>query len=162
MENDLLLCIALPHEWRLSLFLILLILNNSHQEGMVHTNSSERAWKKGLVRCLKRDISRLWSHWSSSYITALSLVKSFKGITYFQSDATPALLCHKEPAQGTLSPLCTMGISCLSLVPYGIKIGGFNARKESVIGGPYSLYHKAWIYLPKRNRSLIVLTEFDK
>ena len=69
------------------------------------------------------------------------------------SDATPALLCHKGPAQGTLSPLCTWGISCLSLVPYGMKIGGFNARKE---------YHKAWIYLPKRNRTLIVLTDFDK
>ena len=52
-----------------------------------------------------RDISRLCSHWSSSYITALSLVESFKVLKYFHSDATPALLCHKEPAQGTQSPL---------------------------------------------------------
>ena len=33
------------------------------------------------------------------------------------SVATPALLCHKEPAQGT-----TRGISCLSLVLYGIRM----------------------------------------
>ena len=35
--------------------------------------------------------------------------------------AQPALLCHKEPAQGTQSPLLCRGISCLSLVPDGIS-----------------------------------------
>ena len=54
-------------------------------------------------------------HWSSSYNTALSLVERFRVVKYFHalkghtigglSDARPALLCHKEPAQGTQSPL---------------------------------------------------------
>ena len=44
--------------------------------------------------------------------------------------AAPALLCHKESAQGTQSPLVAAlgrntkdmgGMSCLSLVPYGIR-----------------------------------------
>ena len=61
------------------------------------------------------------SHWSSSYITALSLV---------ESDATPALLCHKEPACRIQNPL--LGaldrkiplegyFACSSLVLYGIR-----------------------------------------
>ena len=40
----------------------------------------------------------LGSHWSSSYITVLSLVETFTVMKYFHSDATPALLSHKEPA----------------------------------------------------------------
>ena len=40
--------------------------------------------------------------------------------------STPALLCHKEPAQ-------SRGISCLSLVLYHIRIGGFNAGKGFII-----------------------------
>ena len=63
---------------------------------------------------------RLCSHWSSFYITALSLVESFRVMKYFHSDATPALLCHKEPAQGTQSPL--LGALGRSLVLYGIRI----------------------------------------
>ena len=44
------------------------------------------------------------------------------------SVATPALLCHKEPAQDTHKGLWdemapTRGISCLSLLLYGIRIG---------------------------------------
>ena len=49
------------------------------------------------------------SHWSSSYLAALSLVQSFRVLKYFHalkgpiigalSDATPAVLCHKEPAR---------------------------------------------------------------
>ena len=37
-----------------------------------------------------------------SLLDHLSLVESFRVLKYFHSDATPALLCHKEPAQGTL------------------------------------------------------------
>ena len=44
---------------------------------------------------------------------------------YFHSDVSPALLCHKEGAKG------------LSLVLYGIRIGGFKAGKGSVLGHPY-------------------------
>ena len=70
------------------------------------------------------------------------------------SVATPALLCHKEPAQGIQSPLLgalgrnapSRGISCLSLVLYGIRIGGFHAGKGSPIGQPYAT--TAWIYIP--------------
>ena len=40
------------------------------------------------------------------------------------SDATPAPLCHKEPAQGIRA------ISCLSLVLYGIRISGFMHGKN--------------------------------
>ena len=40
----------------------------------------------------------LGSHWSSSYITGLSLVENFRVLKYFHSVATAALLCHKEPA----------------------------------------------------------------
>ena len=34
------------------------------------------------------------SHWSSSYITALSLVQSFRVLKYFHGVATPTILCH--------------------------------------------------------------------
>ena len=44
------------------------------------------------------------SHWSSYYITVLSLVERFIVMKYFHSDAKPALLGDKEPAQGTQSP----------------------------------------------------------
>ena len=43
---------------------------------------------------------RLCPHWSSSVIAALSLVESF---TIVMLDN--AVLCHKEPAHGTQSPL---------------------------------------------------------
>ena len=49
------------------------------------------------------------SHWSSSYNAALSLVENFRVLKYFHalkgpiigalSDATPAILFHKEPAR---------------------------------------------------------------
>ena len=42
-----------------------------------------------------RDISRLCSY----HITSLSLVESFVVMKNFPSDATPALLCRKEPAE---------------------------------------------------------------
>ena len=45
--------------------------------------------------------ARPGSHWSSSYITVLSLVQSCLVMKYFLSEATPALFCHKEPAQGS-------------------------------------------------------------
>ena len=54
------------------------------------------------------------SHWSSSYNTALSLVQSSRVVKYFHalkgpiigalSDATPAVLCHKEPARRKNTP----------------------------------------------------------
>ena len=87
----------------------------------------------------RRDIQHF--HWSSSYIAALSLVESFRLLKYFHalkghiigalSDATPAVLCHKEPAK--IPP--TRGISCSSLVLYGIRIVGFHARKGPIRGG---------------------------
>ena len=58
--------------------------------------------KKGLILS-QGDIARLCSHWSSSYITALSLVESFI-----------VMLCPKEPAHGTQSGLL--------LVLYGIRV----------------------------------------
>ena len=45
------------------------------------------------------DIARLCSHWSSSYMTDCALIGR-----ELHSDATPALLCHKEPAQTTQTP----------------------------------------------------------
>ena len=54
------------------------------------------------------------SHWPSYYITALSLVESFRMVKYFHalkgpiigalSDATSAILCHKEPARRKNEP----------------------------------------------------------
>ena len=51
---------------------------------------------------LSGDLSRLCSHWSSSYITALSLVELLHYCALIgrevHSVVSPALLCHKEPA----------------------------------------------------------------
>ena len=54
------------------------------------------------------------SHWSSSHNAALSLVESFRVVKYFHalkgpiigalSVATPAVLCHKEPARRKNTP----------------------------------------------------------
>ena len=64
------------------------------------------------------------SNWSSSYFTALLLVKSFMMLL------APALLCHKEPARRIQSPLLgalerkiLLGgyFACSSLVLYGIR-----------------------------------------
>ena len=57
----------------------------------------------GMLREILRDISRLYSHWSSSYITALLLAESF------------IMMLNQNP-----KPL-TSGISCLLLVLYGIR-----------------------------------------
>ena len=79
------------------------------------------------------------SHWSSSYITALSLVESFRVLL------APALLCHKEPARRIQSPLLgalerkiPLGgyFACSSLVLYGIRapiIGPFRAWKPPIL-----------------------------
>ena len=80
--------------------------------------------------------SQAWgSHWSSSDFTALSLVEMFVAML-----PTPALLCHKEPAQGT------QRISFLSLVLYRIRVGGFHSGKESII----ILCHKDKLIQPMR------------
>ena len=50
----------------------------------------------GMLREILRDISRLCSHLSSSYITALSLAESFIVMKYFHGDATKVLLCYKD------------------------------------------------------------------
>ena len=44
------------------------------------------------------------------------------------------MVCHKDTAQGTQSPLLCRGISCLSLLLYGIRIGCLHAGKGSIIG----------------------------
>ena len=44
------------------------------------------------------------SQWSSPNITVLSLVETFIMMKYYHYVATPALSCHKEPAQDTQSP----------------------------------------------------------
>ena len=71
-----------------------------------------------------RGMSRLGSHWSRVLLA-------------------PALLCHKEPARRIQSPLLgalerkiPLGgyFACSSLVLYGIRIGGFHARKGPIIG----------------------------
>jgi len=53
----------------------------------------------------------------------------------------PALLCLWEPAQGTL----VGGISFLSMVLYGIRTGGFRARKRPNYRGfcTKRIYHRA-------------------
>ena len=57
--------------------------------------------------------------------------------------SSPAVLCHKEPARRIQSPLLgaldrkiPLGgyFACSSLVLYGIRIGGFHARKGPIIG----------------------------
>ena len=48
----------------------------------------------------------------------LSLVGSFIELKYFHDVATPALLCHKEPARRV--PVVG-GFGCDELVLYGIK-----------------------------------------
>ena len=50
-------------------------------------------------------------------------------IGWVHSSATPALLCHIEPAQD---------ISCLTLCLYGIRMGGFHAGKGSITGSGVS------------------------
>ena len=84
------------------------------------------------------------SHWSSSYITVLSLVESYRVLKYFHalkgpiigglSVVTPAVLCAiKNQLVAKIPP--TRGISCSSLVLYGIRIVGFHARKGPIRGG---------------------------
>ena len=52
-------------------------------ESWVHLWTGER---------LQGDITKRCSHWSSSYITVLSLVETFIMMKYFQGFAMPALL----------------------------------------------------------------------
>ena len=61
----------------------------------------------------------------------------------FRGVATPALLCHKEPARASKAPRGGFGtqnapiggyFACSSLVLYGIRIVGFHARKGPIIG----------------------------
>ena len=57
-----------------------------------------------LLAAGKGDIFRLCSHWSKSYSTGLSLVGSFTVMKHFHSDATLALLRHKnhlKPPKGS-------------------------------------------------------------
>ena len=61
-------------------------------------------------------ISLVHSHWSRNVEAWLSLVESFKVSKYFHGVATPALLCHKEPAQGMQNAPDVGGILCLLLV----------------------------------------------
>ena len=74
--------------------------------------------RKNKKRTKKRAVERfegrlVHSHWSSSYITVLSLVESFIVLL------APAILCHKEPARASKAP---------------IRIVGFHARKGPIIG----------------------------
>ena len=57
-------------------------------------------------------------------------------LKYFYSFSTTALLCHlKAGALGRNISWYLGGISCLSLVLYGIRC--FHVRKESIIGALY-------------------------
>ena len=49
---------------------------------------------------VRGEFSLVQSHWSSNVQAWLSLVESFNVLKYLHGVATPALLCHKEPAQG--------------------------------------------------------------
>ena len=61
------------------------------------------------------DVGSLWRHGAGDQSGALSLVgiveivlslvESFIELKYFHDVATPALLCHKEPARHIQSPL---------------------------------------------------------
>ena len=55
------------------------------------------------------------------------------------SDATPALICHKEPAQGTQSPLLGTFLFFFAGSLWHKDRSHFHARKESL---------KAWLCLP--------------
>ena len=69
------------------------------------------------------------SHWSRNVQAWLSLVETFKMLKYFHSVATPALLCHKEPARRIQSPL--LGTPRWFFMAQGT--GGFHARKGPII-----------------------------
>ena len=76
--------------------------------------------------------------------STLSLVEECRGLALIgrelQSVATPALLCHKEPARRIQSPLLE-ALERSSLVLYGIKapiIRPFRACREAT----YPLWHK--------------------
>ena len=80
------------------------------------------------------DIARPLSHWSSSYITALSLVESFIVMLRQLSYAIKnQLKAPKAPYEMHFLPF----LASLS------HKGGFHAQKESIIES------KAWIYLPQ-------------
>ena len=61
----------------------------------------------------------------------LSLVESFIELKYFYSVATPALLCHKEPAR-------RLG-ACSSLVLYGIRDRWLQCTERSYYRRPYAI-----------------------
>ena len=63
------------------------------------------------------------SHWSR-------LSRHCALVGWDHSVSTPALLCHKDTAQGTQ----TRGISCLSVILYGRRIGGFHAQEGLCFG----------------------------
>ena len=66
-----------------------------------------------------------YSHW-------LRLSRYCALIGWDHSVATPALLCYKDKTQGTRD------ISRLLLVLFGISIGGFHVKKESILGAGVS------------------------
>ena len=56
----------------------------------------------------------------------------------FHSDAAPALLCHKEPAQGTKSPLLGAFLPFAGSLWHKDK--WLHAQKESIMGRPIMNY----------------------
>ena len=77
------------------------------------------------------DIHILPLHLPVGIYPAFSLVESFRVMKYFQS-----VLHHQSYAiKNQLKATKAQSISCLTLVLYGIRIGGFHARKESIRSG---------------------------
>ena len=105
--------------------------------------------------------SLVHSHWSRNVEALLSLVESFIVLKYFHGDATPALLCHKEPAQGTHSTLLgpfagslwhrDRWLPCTERIYYEILIQPIHESKSWIyrlageISGPCALEIKQFI-----------------
>ena len=97
------------------------------------------------VPYFKEQIHKTW--YSLQYVILLELI-IYEYITTrllhsqaedsFEQLLTPALLCHKEPAQGTAA-FCAF----VSFVLYVIRIGDFHGRKESIWGAP----HRSFLFI---------------
>ena len=87
-----------------------------HWQGLHHQPALH--WRLGgstvSPLLLLQSFSLVHSHWSRNVKAWLSLFESFIELKYFYGVATPALVCHKEPARWGY-------FACFSLVLYCIR-----------------------------------------
>ena len=66
------------------------------------------------------------------------MVESFIELSYFHDVATPALVCHKEPARASKASYWALERGGILFAPrsffMALGIGGFHARKGPIIG----------------------------